>query len=295
MSQLLTNTRLRTHRRCQRMHHIQYVLGYRPVREDAELAFGTLVHLGLEAWWTAKQNGAEALLPALAIILASNADPFDIVRAEVMLTGYDARWGDAEMEVLGVEVPFETQLVTEDRLGGKMDAIARIDGKVFIVEHKTSSSDISAGSDYWRRLRLDSQISIYHEGARSLGHDVAGCLYDVLGKPGQRPLKVNSRRTADETADEYKVRIVEAMLKEPHAYYQRQTIVRLESELRESMLDVTEQAKQIFSSSSAPKNPDACFQFGKPCPFFGVCCGEQSLDSPEHFKKLNNVHPELAQ
>jgi hypothetical protein len=34
---------------------------------------------------------------------------------------------------------------------------------------------------------MDSQVSTYYEGGRFLGHDVVGCIYDVVFKPRQRP------------------------------------------------------------------------------------------------------------
>jgi hypothetical protein len=54
---------------------------------------------------------------------------------------------------------------------------------VYVLEHKTSSADTSPGSVYWERLALDSQVSIYVDGATMLGHEIAGCIYDVLKRP----------------------------------------------------------------------------------------------------------------
>ena len=60
---------------------------------------------------------------------------------------------------------------------------------IYVVEHKTTSLEIGAGSSYWRRLTLDSQISNYQVGARSLGHEPIGVIYDVIRKPQIRPLE----------------------------------------------------------------------------------------------------------
>jgi len=120
------------------------------------------------------------------------------VRAEELLRGYHYRWDAEPLEVLGVEVEFTTPIINPAtgaasktyQLGGKIDAIARRpDGRVITVEHKTSSTDIEPGSDYWRHLRLDVQIGTYMVGARALGHEPAECLYDVVGKPAMRPLR----------------------------------------------------------------------------------------------------------
>lgn len=59
--------------------------------------------------------------------------------------------------------------------------------RVRLVEHKTSSEDIGAGSAYWRRLILDAQISTYMVGARALGFEPIEMLYDVAKRPALRP------------------------------------------------------------------------------------------------------------
>jgi hypothetical protein len=324
---LLTNSRLKVARACQRRHHLMFGLGIRPVAEPEALRFGTLIHKGLEAWWNGAKQGlaGDALLLAMSAALAGDEiEPFERVRAEEMLRGYHYRWQDTlqHYEVLAVEVQFRTPLVNPQtgrssriwELGGKMDAIVRDlrDGQVLLVEHKTSSEDLSDGSDYWRRLRMDGQVSIYYEGARSLGHDVAGCLYDVLKKPTLRPLKATppedrkfkkdgtlyaAQRETDETPDEYRRRIVEAIAEAPDKFYRRGDVVRLEAEMAEALWDIWQTAQQIHQADASqryPRNPDACSSFGRACPFFDLCSGLASLDDRTRFTKVANLHPELA-
>jgi hypothetical protein len=249
------------------------------------------------------------------------SDPFELARAEAMLRGYDARWGDEQYETLAVEAEFFTSLVNPEtgaasrtwRLGGKIDAIVRdAAGRVLIVEHKTAAAEIGPGSEYWKRLRLDGQVSIYYEGARSLGFDVEGCLYDVLSKPALRPYKATppesrkytkdgrlyaTQRDRDETPEEYRARLIEAVASDPMGYYQRGEVVRLESEMADALHDVWQLAKQIRESELAkryPRNPDACVRWGRTCEFFGLCTGEASPDDPGSFRRVENPHGELA-
>jgi len=63
-------------------------------------------------------------------------------------------------------------------VAGKIDCLT-VDGP---IEHKTSSSDFGPGSLYWSSLKLDHEVSIYMDGALSLGIDPNHCLYDVLGQ-----------------------------------------------------------------------------------------------------------------
>lgn len=58
---------------------------------------------------------------------------------------------------------------------------------VYVGEHKTTSLEIGPGSPYWKRLTLDSQVSNYLPGARALGFEPVGVLYDVVKKVNLRP------------------------------------------------------------------------------------------------------------
>ncbi len=72
---------------------------------------------------------------------------------------------------------------------------------VYVVEHKTTSLDIGEGTPYWKRLTLDAQVSKYLVGARALGHEPVGVLYDVVRKPALRPLEatpIESRKYTQE-------------------------------------------------------------------------------------------------
>lgn len=343
---LLTSSRLRVARKCKREHRIRFELGYRPVVDADELLFGILLHLLLEQWWLAVQRGQLkiALEFALATLEKANADVWDKARAQAMIRGYDARWSDEAQhyEVLGVEVRFRTDVINPDTAaksktweeGGKLDVLLRDrrDGRVRFMEHKTSSEDLSPGSAYWAKLRMDGQVSIYFDGSKSLGHDVESCLYDVLGKPSQRPSQVpvldehgskvvlNAQgervrtaqgkwrqtgdkeqgfalQTREETPAEYLLRMVEAIAEAPDRYFGRTEVVRLEAELDEARADIWAIAKELREDElhgRAPRNPDACERFGRLCSFFDACSGSASLDDPSRFRRVEEVHPELA-
>jgi hypothetical protein len=299
---LLTASRLKDARACQRLHRMKYIDGYRPVDDAETLRFGKLVHTMLEAWWRASDERLDA---ALAAVAGAECDPFDLARARAMLIGYDARWSGEQLETLGVEVEFRAPLINPEtgaasrtwQLGGKIDAIARTpDGRVLLVEHKTSAEDVSPGSSYWARLRLDGQISVYYEGAASLGFDVQGVIYDVLGKPALRPYKVNQKRKVDETPEEFFQRCVEAIAEDPARYLARGEVVRLEADMVEALTDVWQIGRSLKENENAgrfPRNVDSCFKYGRPCAFWDVCAGQASLDDARRFRRIENIHPEL--
>lgn len=320
--EILTNSRTKAARACQRLHHIEYVLGFRPVVEAEVLRFGTLMHRALEAWWLADEG--RRLIDALAALADGETDPFDLARAQVLITAYDTRWGPemGNYLVLSVEAKFLRDLRNPATgrpsqtfaLSGRIDVIVKDlrDGRVLVVEHKTSAEDISPGSEYWRKLRIDSQVSTYFDGAASLGHEVAGCLYDVIGKPALRPLKATpeesrkytkqgalyaNQRATDETPDEYRQRLAEAVQEDLGRYLQRGEVSRLESEMDEARYDIWQTAQQIIEAkrnNRAPRNPDACSRWGRTCPYFDVCTGAASLEDPALFKKKPSLHPELS-
>lgn len=345
---VLTSSRQSCARRCQREHHLAYHLGYRPAREADSLRFGTLVHLGLEAWWKAAKEKAddETRLAAALSAMAGEADPFDRARATAMVIAYEVRWaGDLALyEVLAVEAVFEAPLVNPETgapsrtwiLGGKLDLVLRelATGRVLLVDHKTSAVDIRPGSDFYKRLRINGQVSTYYVGAAALGFDAQGWIHDVLAKPGQRPSAIpvldengvkivygpdgqrvrtkdgkKFRETGDsaagyvvqtrpETPAEYQTRIMEAIAEDPAAYFQRAEVVRLEQELEDAAFDAWQLANQLRESDRLgrwPRNPDSCVRFGSTCPYFAACTGEASLDDPSYYQRIENPNPELAQ
>jgi RecB family exonuclease len=297
---VLTNSEMRCFRACPRRHLHAYIEGMRPIERPQPLRFGTLIHAALERWWKTRDL-AETLHA-----LEGEADPYDQAKATAMILGYTARWSLAGLTVAGVELEFRAPLVNpvstyasrRYELGGKIDAIAIDDrGDTWVVEHKTTSEDITYGSPYWKRLRLDSQVSLYMVGARSLGFEPRGVLYDVLRKPAQRPLEPNKSRSIPETPEEYRARLIEAISADPERYYAQGTVVRLAAEEGEAAWDAWQTAQAIGEATRVgrhPKNPDACMLYGRPCDYFAVCTGEADIDDPHRFRRVESPHEELT-
>lgn len=309
------------------MHQLGYELLYRPRRTPNALRIGTLVHRALEAWWRWWQtrNGESAIVMAMAALDAAyddESDPYDRARMTVMIIGYDLRWSAfaESCEVLAVEIEFRIPLLHPVsrkpartwKLAGKIDAVVRLpDGRVAVVEHKTSGSfDIGAGSDYRSNLTLDSQISQYFAGAEAvLGVAVDLCMYDVLVKPMVKPKKASKeiklkkdktpragQRVAAETAEEYKTRIAEAIAESPERYCVHAEIVRLNGEDDNHARNMWHTVRQIEDARRAgywTQNPDACFKMGR-CSFWGVCAGHARIDDEALYKKIDDPHAELG-
>lgn len=176
-----------------------------------------------------------------------------------------------------------------------------------VVEHKTTSSDITPGSTYWRKLTLDTQVSQYLGATEG----VEGMLYDVIRKPSLRPFKATpleaqkrtkagtlyaTQRETDETPEEYAVRLRADISEGPNKYYARGIIVRLPSERIEAARDTWLVAGSIRESmrlDAWPRNPGSCDAYGRTCDYWAVCAGETTIQDDTRFRTAETPHEEL--
>lgn len=176
-----------------------------------------------------------------------------------------------------------------------------------VVEHKTTSSDITPGSTYWRKLTLDTQVSQYLGATEG----VEGMLYDVIRKPGIKPFKATpeadrkytkagtlyaAQRERDETPEEYAVRLRADISEGPNKYYARGIIVRLPSERIEAARDTWLVAGSIRESmrlDAWPRNPGSCDAYGRTCDYWAVCAGETTIEDATRFRTAETPHEEL--
>lgn len=272
---LLTNSSLSTFRSCNRKYFLKYVRALRTIGDDFAPRVGTAFHRCREAHDKGEDVGS-VLEPLLQ-------DPFDLALVAAMDEGYRARWANEPLEVVATEQVFEIPLRNPDtgaptpnwKLGGKIDRIVKLpDGRLALQEYKSTSRDFSPGKDYWVRLHLDPQLSLYVVAARALGFDVQTILYDVTRRPGQRPSQVplvdpdgvkivhgpdgqrvrtkdgkKWRETGDsaqgfvlqtrpETPEEFAGRVAQAIDADPGHHFARIEIARLEQDLDEALRDV---------------------------------------------------------
>lgn len=333
---VLSNSAIACFRRCPREFFYRYKMLRRPRRASEALRFGTFFHLGLNAWWRedgdalARYQAALHAMQDRAAEREEDSDPVDLVKAEELMLGYSARWGDEELFTVGVEVPFEVPLTNPDtgaasktyRIGGKIDVIARKGQTTTLVqvEHKTTSEDLGVGTAYWRNVSaLDPQISTYLTGARAAGYPLESCVYDVIRKVDLKPLKATpaeqrkytkptkadpvsrlyaNQREEDETIEEYRKRVRQHIADSPERYYARGPIVRLERDEREHAGDVWQTAWFIREAENAgrfPRSANSCRRFHRFCDYFEVCSGEASIDDDTRFRSAATAHEELAE
>lgn len=271
-------------------------------------------------------------------------DAFSVAKANAMLTVWAEKWAKkwADYTVLEVEHEFkfpllnpETEAASRSFLeAGKIDVLIqhKATKKIVVVEHKTTSEAIDPGSDYWDRLRMDTQCSKYYLAASHMNvGDVGSILYDVLRKPLQRPSTIpdldpdgykivkdavgtriyttngkKPRETGDpdrgwvvqgrpETPDEYRDRLLAVLRSAPDDYLAQREIPRLNSDLIEYMSDAWSNSQQILYFRNRglwARNPQACKIMGT-CDFFDLCCGRASVDGVRYAHR-DQANPELT-
>ena len=188
---------------------------------------------------------------------------------------------------------------------------------IFLIETKSSSEDISPGSNYQRRLSMDVQIDVYYRAARQMGLDVQGILYDMLAKPSCKPMKATppesrkytkptkkdpvsrlyaNQKDKDETVEEYEARCLETIAADPTRYYQRATVVRLHDEHEEAAADVwatTQAMREAKRLQMYPRHPDSCQQWGRVCEYLPICSRMTTANDPMLYKRESVQHEEL--
>ena len=320
--QKLTNSARNKFAACHRAYQLFYVQGKRPVIPSDALGFGTAMHSLLEGVWggsSSRANGEGDGGPSF-----NTGDPYRDMTLKALYEGYLDRWerdDDERFEKVAAEVYFEAPLMNPETggisktwvLAGKIDAIARekATGKLYIIEHKTTSQDIGPGSDYWRRLAIDGQVSGYYVGAQANGYEVENCLYDVIRKPTIKPYKATPEdkrkynkdgslsktcREFDETPEEWYHRLELDILQRPDYYYARVEVARSADDLTDYLFDMWAVGREIADAQRLgrfSRNPQNCQSYGK-CEFFDVCSGCADIDDVTLFRNAEDPNEELT-
>lgn len=121
---LLTSSSLSTYRACPRRYLYSYERRRRPIATAHALTFGTLIHAGLEVWWSTLD------VDAALVAVSAAKDPYDAATARALIAGYHARWADEPLTVVGVERVWVRPLLNPTtgaasksfELAGKIDA-----------------------------------------------------------------------------------------------------------------------------------------------------------------------------
>lgn len=265
----------------------------------------------------------------------------EVATVEALLGGYAWRWAQQPLEVIASEQTFVVPLLNPVTggasklfsLAGKIDGIVKLeDGRLAVLEHKLLGEDISSDGEFWRRMQMDQQISLYVYAARQCGFDVSAVLYDVARKPTIKPTPIpvldenglrivldnignrvltaqgKPRQTGDTvlgyvvqtrpmTAAEWQSKLMLDIGERADHYFARVEVARLDSEIDECVQELWDQAKTIreaqrYNRHYRTVSRNSCVW----CAYFGLCSSKRDVTSgqwPEGFEYVNDIHAEL--
>lgn len=287
----LTYSRIKMRKNCPCAEHFRYDLGLTLRYKKQALQLGSAVHKGLE---TGDINKALAEFDNIFPLHQDEQDKLDITKAtcKAMLNGYRNKWdffGDDTIKeyefILPIINPKTKAKSRSFYLAGKIDAITQIDDQYWLVEYKTASQ---INSDYFYRLDLDEQISLYMYAAkRALKINPVGIIYRVIRKPSIRPKK-------NESINQYCYRLERDYIERNDFYFFEGRFYRDDTAVKDFERELWEFTKQKLYDTHHNihyKNPSRCLDYGV-CEYFPLCTKQP--DAEALFEK-KAPHEELTQ
>ncbi len=348
MIELLTHSRQDTFKSCRKKHQFSYEIGLRPVEDARALRMGSAYHDGLESLGSGAsiEHACSRIYAAYARGGPEWMTPYewDIERETLLrlLCAYEWRWIESGVTNIEAEFSFKMPLVNPATgrttpsflLAGKIDGIVRLeDDRQAVKESKLLGEDIGPDAHLWRRLRIDSQISLYMHAARAKGFPVETVLYDVTRKPAIAPEQVpildgdgikivldragervrtkdgkKWRQTADKdegyvlqsrpmTVAEWGQKLTDDICSRPAFYFARMEVARLDADIAEYQSEIWDIQQTIRDAQKSGKWYRTVGRGCQFCPYFDLCATGTPIDPtypPPGFEIVYNVNPELG-
>ncbi len=342
----ITHSRTASFKTCRKRHWYEYQIGLRTIIDAKALRFGSAFHAGLDCW--KKTRDTDSAVEVVRNTYGTCPDQFDTETWDIevetcasLCSAYAWRWGESQHKIIASELSFRLPLINPDtgapsklfELAGKIDGIIELeDGRLAVEEEKTCSEDVAIGSDYYRRLQIDAQVTIYAYAARQLGYDVSTVLWSATRKPTIKPTavaitdelgakividKYGSRaktaknewrqtgnaaeglilQTRPMTAAEWSEKLANDIGERPEYYFARIEIPRLDSEIDEMLHELWDIQKTIRQAQIENRwYRTVSFNTCPMCSYFGLCASKwtQLAGVPDGFQMVENKHPELA-
>jgi hypothetical protein len=261
---------------------------------------------------------------------ADDAQSLVAAKCRALMRGYAVRWAESPYVVDTVEEVVVSDLWNPETsrksrsfmIAGKLDLKAWCGTRRVLIDHKTTSEDISdPNSPYWRQLVIEGQPTHYMLLEHLNGRKIDDAVWDVIRKPTISPKQVTKsdqssvftsgqyfgctlsqasmeelRHTGRESLEMYEARLAwDCTEIRPEWYFQRRSVPRLDSEIHEWATELWGHSQDLLHARREnrwPRNAGACMNFGRPCVYLGICSGH---DSPEtdNWRTKAQVHNEL--
>ena len=287
------NTRISTAKRCLRKYFFRHVKDWDSTGFNKDLAFGSGWHEGMDIIWTVmgkeksvqNLNTEEVAKAALVAFMAKweeeggprmeDLDPTEIdllgakspmVAAEMFYEYIEVRrpfFDDPTFELLAVEQPFAVPLDPNDPTlfyVGRMDKIFSKQGLIYVGEHKTSSlyaKDAGFRSTFIDSFSPNSQVDGYLHALHMLYRDKATAVW------------VDAALCHKKIHDVFRFIPVDRKYEQLDAWlYDTKWWVDTIEESWGRVVHVNPEDPYL---SAFPKNTEACMDYGRSCPYIGLC------------------------
>lgn len=187
----VSNSQIDVWDRCKFRWYLNYGLQLVPIRKpQTYFQVGTFSHSLLEVHFEARKNGIKDTYPL--VVEFANKVEFDtndldqltaFKRSLRIVERYIREYAPTHdnFRVLATERHFVIEMITPKgrpyKIQGYFDMLIEMDGKLWIVDHKTTST-----GKFWsvKKLLKDPQMTTYILGLREQGYDVFGCVINQL-------------------------------------------------------------------------------------------------------------------
>jgi hypothetical protein len=321
---LTTYSMWRLFRDCRMAFKWRYLDELVPLERDKNLYFGSTIHECLRLWHEGK--GLSEVFDYINRTYCNRDQDVrqkaDWHHARAMMKGYASRYPTEAFTVVALEKKFEGAIVNPDTgaasrsfvLGGKVDGIVQLDGRFYLLEHKTTSQ-LDGG--YLERLWSDFQITLYSWYLEQcLGITISGIIYNVL-------VKTRMSQSQGETEDEYTARCAELIAKsktgktsakrklpesdeafqarleakyvEPEMFHREKIFISRDqfTELRSELWELSKSLLEARRRGVFYRNNSHCFHYGRPCPYFTLCRSGGNPNVIEAFYEHKPANEEL--
>jgi len=288
MLELYSNSKVTSHRKCNRFHYWSYERNLGTTGISPPLIYGECWHVSMDIVWRAIKECPDlsnSEICELAHISFKECwSKFDLpsidMMDDVMLKKFGARTPDTafymlsnyiekrrsfieSIELLNVEQPFAVPLYPDNPnifYVGKRDKDIRWDGRVWAVEHKSTSWGTAKNgfnSIYIETFSPNSQIEGYiHSLNMEYGKEAKGVLCDLA------LVTKNNHEHFMFLPIEKSIANLDAWL-----WSVRKEIENIE----DNRHDLEHMTEGLNFMDTFPMNDTACIQFMKPCAFIDLC------------------------
>jgi putative RecB family exonuclease len=202
----LSYSRISKHSQCPFSYKCQYIDGWKPVKEPANLKYGSAIHAGIERFLTQGEMPVDAFqeewLKSKDLDLDyGSKESWDslnqsgIALMELFQAEHMPRFG----QVYAVEHKFFIPFSESYDFLGFMDCVAEVDGIWTIVDFKTASRSYDES-----QVLLDDQLTTYAMAARTLGIEVERVAFMTLIKTKVPKIEWHFATRSDEQIEEFK-------------------------------------------------------------------------------------------